>query len=104
MRADQPDRAPNDPPAELTRRIRLRRRRLERAAGEAHRSIGQDLAQAGVIGWTIATPAVLGVFAGRWLDRRLSSGIACTLALLLLGISAGCVLAWQRVRDLWSKP
>lgn len=75
---------------------RDRRRRL-RAKQEGSRSIGQDLATIGVIGWTVVLPTLLGIFAGRWLDRRFDTGIFWTLGLLLLGISVGCVLAWQRL-------
>jgi len=77
---------------------RDRRRRL-RAMQEGRRSIGQDLATIGVIGWTVVLPTLLGIFAGRWLDRRFGTGIFWTLGLLLLGISVGCVLAWQRLRQ-----
>jgi len=75
---------------------RDRRRRL-RARQEGRRSIGQDLATIGVIGWTVVLPTLLGIFAGRWLDRRFDTGIFWTLGLLLLGVSVGCVLAWQRL-------
>ena len=75
---------------------RDRRRRL-RAMQEGRRSIGQDLATIGVIGWTVVLPTLVGIFAGRWLDRRFGTGIFWTLGLLLLGVSVGCVLAWQRL-------
>ena len=75
---------------------RDRRRRL-RAKQEGRRSIGQDLATIGVIGWTVVLPTLLGIFTGRWLDRRFDTGIFWTLGLLLVGVSVGCVLAWQRL-------
>lgn len=81
----------------LEEAVRRDRHRRMRAREEGRRSIGQDLATIGVIGWTVVLPALAGIFAGRWLDRRFGSGIFWTLGLLLLGISLGCVLAWQRL-------
>lgn len=81
----------------LQEAVRRDRRRHLRALQEAKRSIGQDLAIIGVIGWTVVLPTLLGIFVGRWLDRRFGTGIFWTLGLLLAGISLGCVLAWQRL-------
>lgn len=68
-----------------------------RARRDARRSIGEELAQIGVIGSTVVAPMLLGVFVGRWLDRRLGSGIDWTLGLFLAGVMIGCVLGWQRL-------
>lgn len=43
---------------------------------------------AGGLGLTWAASLVLGVMAGRWLDARVGSGSAFTLAGLLLGLGA----------------
>src|SRR5579862_4567908 len=79
------------------------RRRLERLAGAQHedrRSLAQDLAFVGAIGWTLVIPALLGVVAGRALDRRFGGGVLWTLGLLVAGIVLGCVLAWKRLSKL----
>jgi ATP synthase protein I len=78
--------------------VRKRRERRARGLREGERSIGQNLAMIGAIGWTIVMPTLIGTFAGRWLDRHLHSGVFWTLGLLLLGVSAGCALAWRRIR------
>jgi len=57
--------------------------------------MGRNLAMIGVLGWTVVTPTLLGILAGRWLDRRLHSGIFWTLGLLAAGLAAGCVLGWK---------
>jgi ATP synthase protein I len=49
----------------------------------------------GALGWTIVTPTLLGIFAGRWLDLHFGSGIFWTLGLLSAGLTLGCVLAWN---------
>ena len=57
----------------------------------------QALAMIGVLGWTIVTPTLIGVFLGRWLDRELEAGIFWTLGLLVAGLALGCTLAWKRI-------
>lgn len=81
----------------LDEEVRRHRERRARAQRESGRSIGQDLALAGVIGWTVVIPALLGVYAGRALDRRFGSGVFWTLGLLVAGIVLGCALAWRKV-------
>lgn len=51
------------------------------------------------LGWTIVLPLLLGIFAGRWLDRHFDTGIFWTLALLVAGLAIGCVLGWKRVYE-----
>ena len=84
-------------PRRLDEEVRRRRERHARAQREGGRSIGQDLALVGVIGWTLVIPALLGVYAGRALDRRFGTGVFWTLGFLVAGIVLGCALAWQRL-------
>lgn len=84
-------------PDRLDETVRRHRERRELATRASRRSIGQDLAQIGVLGWTVVTPALLGILAGRWLDRRFETGIFWTLGLLFGGVVLGCLLAWQRL-------
>ena len=75
--------------------VRQRRRREARARREGEPSVGARLAQIGVLGWIIVTPALLGVFAGGWLDRHFASGLFWTAPLLLVGIGLGGWSAWK---------
>ncbi|HTY65758.1 MAG TPA: AtpZ/AtpI family protein [Alphaproteobacteria bacterium] len=86
-----------DTPQRLHEAVRTRRERLERRAHEGERSIGQNLAMIGALGWTVVLPTLAGIFLGRWLDRHFASGIFWTLGLLTLGLAAGCTLAWKRM-------
>jgi ATP synthase protein I len=88
---------PVDHPERLDDAVRLRRGRRERWQREGERSIGQNLAMIGALGWTIVTPTLIGIFAGRWLDRAFGSGIFWTLGLLGAGLAAGCWLGWKRI-------
>ena len=83
----------------LKKAVRDERQRQDQGKAEGHRSIGQDLAMIGVLGWTVVTPTLLGIFAGRWLDHTLpfQSPIFWTLSLMIGGLVLGCWLAWKRM-------
>lgn len=92
--------APDEKPEHAKRldeAVRTRRERRARWQREGERSIGQNLAMIGVLGWTIVTPTLIGIFAGRWLDREFGSGIFWSLGLLVAGLALGCTLAWKRI-------
>jgi len=77
--------------------VKTRRERRALWQHEGERSLGQNLAMIGALGWTIVLPTLLGILAGRWLDRRFESGIFWTLGLLAVGLTLGCMLAWKRM-------
>ena len=81
---------------ETVERRRERRARWER---EGERSLAENLAMVGSLGWLVVVPALAGVFLGRWIDGRMSTGITFTAALLTLGLAAGCWLAWRRMHE-----
>jgi ATP synthase protein I len=83
----------------LDEAVRTRRERRERWQREGERSIGQNLAMIGALGWTIVLPTLVGIFAGRWLDRQFNAGLFWTLGLLVAGLALGCTLAWKRVHN-----
>lgn len=51
----------------------------------------------GMIGWSVAVPAVGGAFLGLWLDRVAPQGFSWTIALILGGVALGALLAWAWV-------
>ena len=81
----------------LGQAVKRRRERRERWRRQGERSMGQNLAMIGALGWTIVVPTLLGIFAGRWLDRTFHSGIFWTLGLLVAGLAVGSTLAWKRM-------
>lgn len=81
----------------LDEAVRKRQVRRTRWLREGERSIGQNLAMIGALGWTVVLPTLAGIFVGRWLDRMFGSGLFWTLGLLVLGLAIGCVLAWKRI-------
>ena len=79
----------------LVKGVRLRNERSMRGRPDGETSVTRRLAQIGVLGWIIVTPMLIGVFAGRWLDRTFNSGLFCTAPLLMLGAVLGCWSAWK---------
>lgn len=69
--------------------------RLKRGRAEGEPSVSWQLGQIGVLGWIIVTPALAGLFAGRWLDRHFAMGIFWTAALLVVGVALGFWSAWR---------
>ncbi len=58
----------------------------------------------GLIGWSVALPALIGVFIGLWLTHHYACSNTVTLVLLLAGIIVGCVCALILVaRELFNK-
>lgn len=87
----------NEEREKMQRAVRLREQRRERWKKEGEGSFWQNLSMIGALGWLIVTPTLLGVLIGRWLDNTFGTGIFFSGALIFLGITLGCYLAWQKV-------
>ena len=87
----------NEGQKKMHRAVRLRERRNQRWKKEGERSLWQNLSMVGALGWLIVVPTLLGVLIGRWLDGLFGTGIFYSGALIFLGITIGCYLAWQRI-------
>ncbi|WP_031404802.1 AtpZ/AtpI family protein [Thiomonas sp. FB-Cd] len=85
---------PEEPDALLKEAAR-RSERHRRGQDQGEASVAHLLAQIGVLGWIIVVPTLLGLFAGRWLDRIVGSGLFFTAPLLMLGLALGCWSAWK---------
>ena len=55
------------------------------------------LGMMGIIGWSVAIPTLLGAALGLWLDHHYPGGRSWTLALLVAGLTIGCINAWHWV-------
>ncbi|MGR9044683.1 MAG: AtpZ/AtpI family protein [Gammaproteobacteria bacterium] len=53
----------------------------------------------GLIGWSVAAPALLGVFVGLSLDSRYPGPYSWTLMLFFAGLVLGCWNAWRWVSE-----
>jgi ATP synthase protein I len=52
------------------------------------------LGMMGLIGWSVVVPTLLGAALGIWLDKHHPGGRSWTLALLVAGLTIGCMNAW----------
>lgn len=86
-----------DPDTEdgLVEQVRIRGERHRRWLREGEPAVARRLAEIGVLGWIIVVPMLLGLGAGRWLDRAMGSGLFWTAPLMLLGLGLGGWSAWK---------
>jgi len=71
------------------------RRKLK--ARQTRKAIWYGLGLFGMVGWSVAIPAMLGIALGIWIDRHSSSPYSWTLMLLAVGVLLGCWNAWYWV-------
>lgn len=79
---------------ELERKVIAKQQRKIQARREGERSVWFGLGMFGLVGWSVAVPALLGVAIGVWIDSRWPSRFSWTLMLLVLGVAVGCLNAW----------
>lgn len=92
---DRPDE--QSPPAgsdRLSKDVGAKESRKVRARRTKDRTLWHGLGAAGIIGWSIAVPTLIGGLLGRWLDRNQPGDFSWSLALLLAGVTLGCLNAW----------
>lgn len=77
--------------------IAAKAERKLRARRHVTRTVWFGLGMMGVIGWSVAIPTLLGAVLGLWLDQRYPGGRSWTLALLVAGLTLGCLNAWYWV-------
>ena len=65
-----------------------------KARREGVHGVWFGLGMMGLIGWSVAVPTLLGTALGLWLDRRFPGAHPWTLALLVAGLTIGCLNAW----------
>jgi ATP synthase protein I len=65
---------------------------------KARRNTGQGvwlgLGMMGLIGWSVTIPTLIGAALGIWLDGHYPGRHTWTLALLVAGLTIGCLNAW----------
>jgi ATP synthase protein I len=67
--------------------------------GDRDRTLFFGFGMFGMVGWSIAIPAVLGTILGRWLDARNvgPATVSWTLTCLVAGLATGAFIAWRWV-------
>jgi ATP synthase protein I len=82
----------------LIETVGTKENRKIRARQEEDRGVWFGLGMFGLVGWAVAIPALIGIAAGIWIDKRWPSPYSWTLMLLVIGIVVGCLNAWYWVR------
>jgi len=94
---DEPKTKPVKPKPPLSQEVGAKATRKLRARRHVTRTVWFGLGMMGLIGWSVAIPTLLGAALGLWLDRRYPGGRSWTLALLVAGLTIGCLNAWHWV-------
>ncbi len=69
-------------------------RKLKARSERRYSALVKGLRMTGLVGWTVATPTLIGVALGKWLDNVLPQRFSWTLTLLMCGLILGCFNAW----------
>lgn len=69
----------------------------KRKARRSRQGVWFGLGMMGLIGWSVVVPTLLGAALGIWLDKHHPGQHSWTLALLVAGLTVGCLNAWHWV-------
>ena len=94
---DTPPNPSRNPPPGFAGQVGAKAARKLKARRDTTRGIWFGLGMMGLIGWSVAIPTLLGAAVGIWLERRYPGGRSWTLALLVAGLTLGCLNAWRWV-------
>jgi ATP synthase protein I len=75
--------------AKAARKLKARR--------NASQGVWFGLGMMGLVGWSVVIPTLLGAALGLWLDKNHPASHSWTLALLVAGLTIGCLNAWHWV-------
>lgn len=81
----------------LARTVAGQAARKLKARRDGAPGVWSGLGMMGLVGWSIVLPTLLGAALGLWLDHRHVDGHSWTLALLVAGLTLGCLNAWNWV-------
>jgi ATP synthase protein I len=84
-------------PSEFGRQVAAKVARKLKAQRNATQGVWFGLGMMGLVGWSVAIPALAGLALGIWLDSHHPGTHSWTLALLIAGLAIGCLNAWHWV-------
>ena len=87
------------PPASLAEQVGAKATRKLKARRNGAPGVWFGLGMMGLIGWSVVVPTLLGAALGVWLDHHYPGGRSWTLALLMAGLTIGCLNAWHWVSE-----
>jgi ATP synthase protein I len=81
----------------LADEVGVKAARKLKAQGDPAQGVWFGLGMMGLIGWSVVVPTLVGAALGLWLDRRHPGPHSWTLALMVAGLTVGCLNAWHWV-------
>ena len=81
----------------LAEQIGAKAARKLKARHDGEQGVWFGLGMMVLIGWSVSVPTLLGAALGIWLDKHHSGEHSWTLALMIAGLSIGCLNAWHWV-------
>lgn len=91
--SDKPEKTSKNEPT-FARQVGAKATRKLKAQRNSTRGVWFGLGMMGLIGWSVVVPTLLGAALGIWLDKHYPGGRSWTLALLVAGLTIGCLNAW----------
>ncbi len=79
---------------EFTRAVGYKAKRKLKAQRHSTQGLWLGLGMMGLIGWSVVVPTLIGAALGIWVDKNYPTAISWTLALLIAGLSIGCLNSW----------
>ena len=83
--------------SEFSRAVAAKVARKLRAQLNSNQGVWFGLGMMGLVGWSVAIPALAGTAFGIWLDSHHPGNHSWTLTLLIVGLTFGCFNAWHWV-------
>ena len=83
--------------SEFSRAVAAKVARKLRAQLNSNQGVWFGLGMMGLVGWSVAIPALAGTGLGVWLDSHHPGNHSWTLTLLIVGLAIGCFNAWHWV-------
>ena len=83
--------------SEFSRAVAAKVARKLRAQRNSTQGVWFGLGMMGLVGWSVAIPALAGTALGIWLDSHHPGNHSWTLTLLIVGLAIGCFNAWRWV-------
>ncbi len=94
---DEPTRQTSNTGPAFAGQVGAKAARKLKAQRNATPGVWFGLGMMGLIGWSVVVPTLLGAALGLWLDKHYPGTHAWTLALLVAGLTIGCLNAWRWV-------
>ena len=82
---------------QLASKVARQAARKLKARRDGAPGVWSGLGMMGLVGWSVVVPTLLGAALGLWLDQRHAGTHSWTLALLVAGLTLGCLNAWRWV-------